>query len=69
MSKLLYLGVESSLFGCVRNSDSRFHEGLDLYPVKRDDRGEAADPVYAVLLGRVVLLVALLATVVMGATW
>ena len=46
--------VESGLFGCVRNSGSRFHEGLDLYPVKRDDRGEAADPVYAVLPGRVV---------------
>ena len=46
--------VESGLFGCVRNSGSRFHEGLDLYPIKRDDRGEAADPVYAVLPGRVV---------------
>ncbi len=46
--------VESGLFGCVRNSGSRFHEGLDLYPIKRDDSGEAADPVYAVLPGRVV---------------
>ena len=46
--------VESGLFGCVRNGGSRFHEGLDLYPIKRDDRGEAADPVYAVLPGRVV---------------
>jgi len=45
---------ESGLFGCVRNSGSRFHEGLDLYPIKRDSRGEAADPVYAVLPGRVV---------------
>ena len=46
--------VESGLFGCVRNGGSRFHEGLDLYPIKRDGRGEATDPVYAVLPGRVV---------------
>ncbi|MFT5837461.1 MAG: murein DD-endopeptidase MepM/ murein hydrolase activator NlpD [Candidatus Azotimanducaceae bacterium] len=45
---------ESGLFGCVRNSGGRFHEGLDLYPIKRDSRGEALDPVYAVLPGRVV---------------
>ena len=37
--------VESGLFGCVRNGGSRFHEGLDLYPIKRDGRGEAVDPV------------------------
>ena len=46
--------VESGLFGCVRNGGSRFHEGLDLYPIGRDVRGEAVDPVYAVLPGRVV---------------
>jgi len=45
---------ESGLFGCVRNSGSRFHEGLDLFPIKRDSRGEALDPVYAVLPGKVV---------------
>jgi murein DD-endopeptidase MepM/ murein hydrolase activator NlpD len=45
---------ESGLFGCVRNSGSRFHEGLDLFPVKRDRRGEPLDPVYAVLPGKVV---------------
>ena len=45
--------VESGLFGCVRNDGKRFHEGLDLYPIKRDGRGEAVDPVYAVLPGRV----------------
>jgi len=44
---------ESGLFGCVRNSGSRFHEGLDLFPVQRDRRGEPLDPVYAVLPGRV----------------
>ncbi|MDQ8193239.1 M23 family metallopeptidase [Coraliomargarita sp. SDUM461004] len=46
--------AESGLFGCVRNSGSRFHEGLDLFPVERDRRGEALDPVYAVLPGKVV---------------
>jgi murein DD-endopeptidase MepM/ murein hydrolase activator NlpD len=46
--------VESGLFGCVRNNGSRFHEALDLYPIKRDRRGEALDPVFAVLPGRVV---------------
>ena len=45
---------ESGLFGCVRNSGGRFHEGLDLYPVERDQRGEATDEVYAVLPGRIV---------------
>lgn len=44
---------ESGLFGCVRNNGAKFHEGLDLFPVKRDRRGEALDPVYAILPGRV----------------
>lgn len=46
--------IESGLFGCVRNGGARFHEGLDLFPVKRNSRGEALDPVYAILPGRVV---------------
>lgn len=45
---------ESGLFGCVRNSGAKFHEGLDLFPIKRNSRGEALDPVYSVLPGRVV---------------
>ena len=44
---------ESGLFGCVRNGGSRFHEGLDLFPLERDRRGEAADKVFAALGGRV----------------
>ncbi|MBT4757127.1 MAG: M23 family metallopeptidase [Opitutae bacterium] len=44
---------ESGLFGCVRNGGGRFHEGLDLFPVARDRRGEATDAVYAVLPGRI----------------
>jgi len=46
--------AESGLFGCVRNGGARFHEGLDLFPVKRNNRGEALDPGYAMLPGRVV---------------
>ena len=30
---------------------ARFHEGLDLYPIDRDRRGEPTDAVYAVLPG------------------
>ena len=45
---------ESGLFGCVRNNGSRFHEGLDLYPVNRDSKGEATDFIYAALSGKVV---------------
>jgi hypothetical protein len=46
--------VKSGLFGCVRNGGARFHEALDLFPLKRDSRGEALDDVYSVLPGRVV---------------
>ena len=35
----------SGAFGCVRNNGFKFHEGLDLYPVKRDGRGRADDKV------------------------
>jgi len=48
--------IESALFGCVRNGGSRFHEGLDLKALKRDDRGEALDEIYAILPGRVVYI-------------
>lgn len=41
----------SALFGCVRNSGTRFHEGIDLAPVGRDARGEATDPIVAVADG------------------
>lgn len=43
--------VESGFFGCVRNSGTRFHEGLDLSPIARDGKGEAIDPVFAVMDG------------------
>lgn len=48
--------VESGLFGCVRDKGRRFHEGLDLFPVSRDSRGEAADPIFSILPGRVVYI-------------
>jgi len=46
--------VESGLFGCVRNGGAKFHEGLDLFPVERNRRGEALDPIFSILPGRVV---------------
>lgn len=42
---------ESGLFGCVRNDGRRFHEGIDLAPLRRDRRGNALDSIYAVLPG------------------
>ncbi len=39
--------VESALFGCVRNNGHRFHEGVDLKPIRRDRRNEPTDPIYA----------------------
>jgi hypothetical protein len=45
--------IESGLFGCVRNGGAKFHEGLDLFPVERSRRGEALDPVFAILPGQV----------------
>src|SRR5690606_15016547 len=45
---------ESGGFGCVRNGGHRFHEAIDLKPVMPRKKGEATDPVYAVLEGQVV---------------
>lgn len=46
--------VMSGTFGCVRNDSTRVHQGIDLLPLKRDARGEPADPVFAVYPGTVV---------------
>lgn len=41
----------SGLFGCTRNDGLRFHEGIDLFPLRRDARGEPIDPVFAAMAG------------------
>ena len=41
----------SGAFGCVRNNGYKFHEGLDLYPVKRDPKGKAEDSIFAITDG------------------
>jgi murein DD-endopeptidase MepM/ murein hydrolase activator NlpD len=47
--------VMSGTFGAVRSGGRQFHEGIDLAPaLKRTRRGEATDPVYAAMPGRVV---------------
>jgi peptidoglycan LD-endopeptidase LytH len=43
--------AESGLYGCVRSSGGQFHEGIDIKPVSRDRRGEATDPIFAVMPG------------------
>ena len=48
--------AESGGFGCIRNKGSRFHEGVDLKALRRDSRGEAVDPVFAAMDGKVAYL-------------
>lgn len=43
--------VTSGLFGSVRSGGRQFHEGLDLFPIERNRRGEPADTVVAALTG------------------
>lgn len=43
--------VLSGLFGSVRSGGRQFHEGLDLFPLERDKKGEALDPVFAAMAG------------------
>jgi len=43
--------VRSGLYGSTRSGGRQFHEGLDLFPLRRDARGEAADDVFAALEG------------------
>lgn len=54
--------IEGGMFGFTRNPKrfegqivfTRFHEGIDIAPVRRDARGEPLDPVYAAADGTVV---------------
>lgn len=43
----------SGTYGCVRNNGYKFHEGLDLFPIKSDSRGKAVDLVFAAMPGKV----------------
>jgi murein DD-endopeptidase MepM/ murein hydrolase activator NlpD len=45
--------VTSGGFGCVRNSGTRMHEGLDILHLHTDKRGEPTDPVFATADGTV----------------
>lgn len=47
---------ESGGFGMVREEGRRFHEGLDIRPVGRDQAGEATDLVLAAMDGEVAYL-------------
>ena len=48
--------VRSGAFGCVRNHGRKFHEGLDLFPVKSDRAGKAIDTVFSAMPGRIAYL-------------
>ena len=41
----------SGAFGCVRNNGFKFHEGLDLFPIKTNKLGKAEDTVFAAMKG------------------
>jgi peptidoglycan LD-endopeptidase LytH len=41
----------SGAFGCVRNNGYKFHEGVDLFPVRRDKVGKAEDNIFASMDG------------------
>lgn len=43
----------SGAFGCVRNNGYKFHEGIDLFPVKREKNGDPADSVFSAMAGTV----------------
>ncbi|TAG32320.1 MAG: M23 family metallopeptidase [Verrucomicrobia bacterium] len=43
--------VTSGLFGSVRSGGAQFHEGLDLFPLEHDRKGEATDAVGAAMAG------------------
>ena len=44
----------SGSFGCVRNNGYKFHEGLDLFPIRTNRQGHAEDSVFAAMCGTVV---------------
>ena len=41
----------SGAFGCVRNNGYKFHEGVDLFPIKRTSGGQAEDKIFASISG------------------
>lgn len=47
---------KSGLFGDTRNNGYRFHEGIDIKPVRRDRKGEAADSIFSAFAGKVVMI-------------
>ncbi len=47
--------IASGLFGDVRNGGYRFHEGIDVKPVRRSKKGEALDEIYCAADGVVAM--------------
>ena len=47
---------KSGEFGDVRNNGYRFHEGIDIKPVRKNRKGEPLDDIYAAMDGRVAMV-------------
>ncbi len=47
---------KSGTFGCTRSQGWRIHEGIDIKSVKRNQQGEAKDPIFATADGTVVYI-------------
>jgi hypothetical protein len=46
----------SGMYGLVRNKGKKFHEGLDLFGIKFNEKKEVLDSIFAVLPGKVVYI-------------
>lgn len=45
--------LNSGNFGDVRNGGYKFHEGIDIKPIRRDRKGEPLDDIFAVMDGKI----------------
>ena len=43
----------SGAYGCVRNNGYKFHEGVDLFPLRKDKQGKPLDTIFSAMSGHV----------------
>ncbi|MBL4576764.1 MAG: M23 family metallopeptidase [Opitutaceae bacterium] len=46
-------GIESGLFGCVRNNRTSLHKGIDIRATQFDRMEESLDPIHSILQGKI----------------
>lgn len=46
----------SGAYGCVRNNGYKFHEGVDLFPLRKDKQGKPLDSIFSAMSGNVVYI-------------